>query len=373
MLLFFRLAEKPLNWFYRLATGIMLTAGLLYIPIPLLPLRAATMLRWLLDASPTTGALCQTAWIVAAAAPIAAFWPLTKVRRNQVAMVCVCFFWMLTEVPYLVAMFPGVPRVGDWLSVLQKYRSVAILAAVVMLTLLLVKRLRETNRERATLAGEMQAARHIQQMLAPAELKRAAGCEVEVVFLPAREVGGDFYLCRVLADGSQRVLLGDVSGKGAAAAMTAALLIGAAERRDGDSPAMLLEHMNKVLFDCNVGGFATCMCADLAQDGRLTLANAGQLAPYRNGEELSSEAALPLGLTLDAVYSETGWKLAPGDRITLLSDGVVEARNAAGDLFGFERTAEISGQSAETIVQEAQRFGQEDDITVLTVRFAGAG
>jgi hypothetical protein len=373
LLLFFRLAEKPLNRFYRVVAGLILTAGLLYIPIPLLPLRAGMVLRWLLDASPTTGALCQSAWIVAAAAPIVVFWPLTRVRRGQVAMVCACFFWMVTEVPYLIAMFPGVPRVGDWLSVLQKYRSVAILAAVATLTLLLIKRLRETNRQRATLAGEMQAARHIQQMLAPAELKRAPGCNVEVVFLPAREVGGDFYLCRVLPDGGQRVLLGDVSGKGAAAAMTAALLIGAAERRDGDSPAMLLGHMNKVLFDCNVGGFATCLCADLASDGRLTLANAGQLAPYRNGDELSSEAALPLGLMLESVYSESVWKLEPGDRITLLSDGVVEARNAAGDLFGFERTAEISGQSAETIAQEAQRFGQEDDITVLTLSFAGTG
>jgi serine phosphatase RsbU (regulator of sigma subunit) len=76
---------------------------------------------------------------------------------------------------------------------------------------------------------------------------------------------------------------------------------------------------------------------------------------------------------LESVYSESVWKLEPGDRITLLSDGVVEARNAAGDLFGFERTAEISGQSAETIAQEAQRFGQEDDITVLTLSFAGTG
>jgi serine phosphatase RsbU (regulator of sigma subunit) len=280
---------------------------------------------------------------------------------------------MVTDVPYLIAQFPGVPRTGQFLLFSQQYRSVAILIAVATLTLLLIKRVRATNRQRATLEGEMEAARRIQQMLAPAQVDRAPGCDVEVAFSPAREVGGDFYLCRVLPDGRQRLLLGDVSGKGAAAAMTAALLIGAAERRDADSPAKLLDHLNLVLCDCKLGGFATCLCADITSGGRLTAANAGHPPPYYNGKELPLEPSLPLGITLQTEYAETALQLEAGDRLTMLSDGVVEATNpTTNELFGFERTQQISGESAYRIASAAQQFGQEDDITVLTLKFAGS-
>jgi serine phosphatase RsbU (regulator of sigma subunit) len=164
------------------------------------------------------------------------------------------------------------------------------------------------------------------------------------------------------------LLLGDVSGKGAAAAMTAALLIGAAERRDGDSPAMLLDHLNLVLCDCKLGGFATCLCADITPGGRLTAANAGHPPPYCNGKELLLEPSLPLGITLQTEYAEMALQLETGDRLTMLSDGVVEATNpATKELFGFERTRQISRESADRIAAAAQQFGQEDDITVLTL------
>lgn len=101
-------------------------------------------------------------------------------------------------------------------------------------------------------------------------------------------------------------------------------------------------------------------------------ANAGHLAPYLNGEELSLESGLPLGVTTDAEYPEFAFVLTPGDTLTFLSDGVVEARNQRGELLGFERTQAISGKSAEEIVLAAQQFGQEDDITVLTLTFAPA-
>jgi serine phosphatase RsbU (regulator of sigma subunit) len=166
------------------------------------------------------------------------------------------------------------------------------------------------------------------------------------------------------------LLLGDVSGKGAAAAMTAALLIGAAERRDADSPAKLLDHLNLVLCDCKLGGFATCLCADITPDGRFTTANAGHPPPYCNGKELSLEPSLPLGITLQTEYAEAALQLEAGDRLTMLSDGVAEARSPSGELFGFDRAAAISTQSAEEIAHAAQQFGQEDDITVLTLSLA---
>ena len=373
ILLFFRLADRPLTKFYRLIVSILFCAGVLYIPVSLIPLPSAVMLRWLIDASPHVGAFLQTAFVVGGMAPLFAFWPLTRLRRSQIPVACACFLWMVTEVPYLISLFPGVPRAGQFLLFSQQYRSVAILIAVATLTLLLIKRVRATNRQRATLEGEMEAARRIQQMLAPAQVDRAPGCDVEVAFSPAREVGGDFYLCRVLPDGRQRLLLGDVSGKGAAAAMTAALLIGAAERRDADSPAKLLDHLNLVLCDCKLGGFATCLCADITSSGRLTAANAGHPPPYYNGKELPLEPSLPLGITLQTEYAETALQLEAGDRLTMLSDGVVEATNpATNELFGFERTQQISGESAYRIASAAQQFGQEDDITLLTLKFAGS-
>ena len=121
-----------------------------------------------------------------------------------------------------------------------------------------------------------------------------------------------------------------------------------------------------------LGGFATCVCADISEDGELTLANAGHLAPYCNGEEIPLDSSLPLGIYHHAEYSETTLKLAPGDQLTFLSDGVVEAQSPTGELFGFDRTAAISTQSAEAIAAAAQAFGQEDDITVLTLTFAPA-
>jgi serine phosphatase RsbU (regulator of sigma subunit) len=151
-----------------------------------------------------------------------------------------------------------------------------------------------------------------------------------------------------------------------------AVLLGAAERRDGDSPAELLRHLNLILSDMHLGGFATCLCADISAEGELILANAGHLAPYRNGDEHTSDSALPLGLAADADYAETKAQLTPGDTLTFLSDGVVEAQNASGELLGFERTRAISTLPAQDIARAAQHHGQCDDITVLTLTFAPA-
>jgi serine phosphatase RsbU (regulator of sigma subunit) len=100
----------------------------------------------------------------------------------------------------------------------------------------------------------------------------------------------------------------------------------------------------------------------------MTISNAGHLPPYKNGEELTSEGEPPLGLVHDLVYSESRFDIDCGDSLTLLSDGVVEARGAKDELFGFERTKAISTRSARDIAAAAQQFGQEDDITVIKLR-----
>ncbi|HVC47050.1 MAG TPA: PP2C family protein-serine/threonine phosphatase, partial [Terracidiphilus sp.] len=187
------------------------------------------------------------------------------------------------------------------------------------------------------------------------------------------EVGGDFFQVIPCVGRANAALLviGDVSGKGLKAAMTVSLIVGALRDEQTRQPAQVLAHLNRVLCG-QVGGFVTCSAALIAYDGVMTLANAGHLSPYRNGEEIALPPGLPLGIAPAADYTETTLHLAPGDKLTFLSDGVVEARNTQGELFGFDRTASISTQSAESIAQAAQRWGQEDDITVLTVAFAPA-
>ena len=94
--------------------------------------------------------------------------------------------------------------------------------------------------------------------------------------------------------------------------------------------------------------------------------------PYHNGKELQLDSGIPLGVMAGASYAETHLRLAPGDTLTFLSDGVVEAKTATGELFGFERTQAISSESAWNIAEAARRFGQEDDITVLRLSMSPA-
>jgi serine phosphatase RsbU (regulator of sigma subunit) len=198
---------------------------------------------------------------------------------------------------------------------------------------------------------------------------------LDAVYLPAQEVGGDFYQVMEQGDGAALILVGDVSGKGLKAAMTGVLTIGAARVLAGDAlgPASLLTRLNQEMTRSSKEGFVTCLCARVDRDGTLTLANAGHLAPYRNGEEMSVESGLPLGIAAGAEYTETTLRLAQGDSLTFLSDGVVEAQNAAGELFGFARTEALATKRAEEIAHAAQVFAQADDITVLTLAFVPAG
>jgi serine phosphatase RsbU (regulator of sigma subunit) len=123
----------------------------------------------------------------------------------------------------------------------------------------------------------------------------------------------------------------------------------------------------------HITGFATCLCAEIAVDGTFILANAGHLAPYLNGQEVLVESSLPLGVTRDTAYTQSTLRLSPGDSLTCVSDGVVEAQSTTGELFGFDRTRAISIHSAAQIAKAAQAHGQEDDITVLTLTFAPVG
>lgn len=225
------------------------------------------------------------------------------------------------------------------------------------------------SREQAQSAAELGAAREIQQRLVPLVLPQVQGYTVRAAYRPAQEVGGDFYQVLPRPDGATLLVLGDVSGKGLKAAMTGTLAIGALRSlaTENLSPAQVLERLNRSTLETQDGGFITCVCARISDAGELTVANAGHLSPYLNGHEIQLESGLPLGITGGVQFPEATLRLAPDDCLTLLSDGVVEAQNASGELFGFERTAALSRSDAETIAEAAQAFGQSDDITVLTL------
>jgi hypothetical protein len=310
--------------------------------------------------------------------PFLVFWRNLKVadRMRPLALLCMAwgaadFIWFAVELTGIP--IPGIPNLfALWGFTLLGARGFAVAGLLTALLALMFREQRQVTEERAILAGEMQAAGDIQRMLAPSALETAPGLLIEVAFRPMREVGGDFYQCRVLPDGRQRLVLGDVSGKGTGAAMAAALILGGAAARDSDSPAELLAHLNRVLCESQVGGFATCLCADVAPGGHVQFANAGHLSPYCRNREIAVEPGLPLGVAsaLEERYEQREFELAPGAMLTFLSDGVVEARDASGKLFGFERTLDLSSQPASAIADAAQKFGQEDDITVLTLTLA---
>jgi serine phosphatase RsbU (regulator of sigma subunit) len=231
-------------------------------------------------------------------------------------------------------------------------------------------RFNRVSHQQARAAAEWEAARTVQQVLIPAEVPSVNGFSMEMVYKPASEVGGDFYQIAPTGNGGVLAVIGDVSGKGMPAAMTVSLLVGTFRTlaHYTQSPGEILAAMNQRMLGRSDGGFTTCLVIRVDRDGAMTAANAGHLAPYLDGKEITLDNGLPLGLTPDAQYRETCLSLPPGAQLTLITDGVLEARSAEGELFGFERTELISTQSAEKVAQAAQAFGQQDDITVLTVR-----
>ena len=200
----------------------------------------------------------------------------------------------------------------------------------------------------------------------PQERIATPGFEVDSVYNPATEVGGDFFHVQPTSDGGLLVVIGDVAGHGLKAAMNVSMLMGAMRRTAERSPAKLLESLNRVLTGSE--SFTTCQAAFFAANGEVVLSNAGHLPPYLNSQEVNIPGGLPLGVLPDNTYPEIRLYLHPGDRLLLMSDGVVEARHPNGELFGFDRVHNLSNQTAFYIADSAKVFGQEDDITVLTVR-----
>jgi serine phosphatase RsbU (regulator of sigma subunit) len=212
-------------------------------------------------------------------------------------------------------------------------------------------------------------------VLVPETLPSLEGYAVTSAYQPAHQVGGDFFQLIKQGDGqevgSAILVLGDVSGKGLKAAMTVSLIVGTVRTlvETTDDPAKILAGLNRRLHGRLNNGFATCLVLRFDAEGSCVLANAGQLAPYLNQNEMALPDALPLALDPDATYETTAFHLAVGDRLTVYTDGLLEARNPAGEIFGFERVRALMATKpdAKRAAEVAVAFGQDDDITVLTL------
>ena len=324
---------------------------------------------WYAYYRPLSRTLFGFAGIAAVTAPIAAFWPVWRVPLKYRATFWVGMLWASGEgvnAAMRLSWFSWV----DPTAFVREYRALVTVPAVLGMFFLLARQQRRVTEERSELRAEMRAAQEMQRLLVPRSLDLEPWIQIDVAYMPAKEVGGDFYFCRRVGTG-QMVVIGDVSGKGLKAAMMASNVVGALRNEEATDPSEVLERLNTVVVQARSGGFVTCLCARFEADGRMRFANAGHIAPYVDGAELQAENALPLGLMPGATYTETAIRL-DGRLVTLLSDGVLEAKDAQGELLGFERMAALTEKPAAEIAGAAKRWGQDDDITVLTVRCAAA-
>jgi serine phosphatase RsbU (regulator of sigma subunit)/ketosteroid isomerase-like protein len=254
-----------------------------------------------------------------------------------------------------------------------------------------VEDLVQEMRQREHIERELQVARTIQQASLPREVPQLEGWRITPIYLPAREVGGDFYDFLELDDGRLGLVVGDATGHGVPAAlvMASARSMLRAVAQVSNSPGDALRRVNDPLAtEIPPNMFVTCFyCILDPKSGRLSYANAGHDLPYvwhgGASEELMARG-MPLGLMPGMHYEQKEIVLQKGESALLYTDGLVEAHNPQREMFGFPRLQTLVSEHAEeersleaTLLEELYSFvgegwEQEDDITLLTLRRSAA-
>lgn len=248
----------------------------------------------------------------------------------------------------------------------------------------LVRQQQVETEERERIQQEMRVAALIQQTLLPRELPSIAGWNIDAFYRPARAVGGDFYDFIFLEDGRLGVVIGDVTDKGVPAALvmaTSRSMLRSAARVHSSPGAVLAEVNEALVSEIPPAMFVTCLYAVIdTAAGEVVFANAGHNLPYvRTAEDVDELRAtgMPLGLMPAMTYEEHMYTLQPGAVMVLTSDGITEAHNTKGEMYGFprlmQRVAETSVDMVSALVGDLERFcgpeaEQEDDITLVVVR-----
>jgi serine phosphatase RsbU (regulator of sigma subunit)/predicted ester cyclase len=250
------------------------------------------------------------------------------------------------------------------------------------------QRLDHELRERERIEQELQVARDIQQAALPAAVPKLEGWHINPYYQPAREVGGDFYDFHLLSGGQLGLVVGDATGKGVPAALVMSTTLGmlqlAAQASESTSPSEVLERVNEALtvrIPSNM--FVTCFyCVLDPNNGSLSYANAGHDLPYLHrgrgeAEELRARG-MPLGLMPGMEYEEKEIEVDAGEGVLFYTDGLVEAHDPKGEMFGFPRLRALVAEHGEKrllgdlLLEELYSFvgegwEQEDDITLLTL------
>jgi serine phosphatase RsbU (regulator of sigma subunit) len=253
---------------------------------------------------------------------------------------------------------------------------------------LMEQRLEQERVERERIEQELRVARSIQQASLPKEVPTLEGWHITPFYQPAREVGGDFYDFFELEDGRVGVVVGDATGKGIPAALvaeaTSHMLRVVAQAFGSVSPGEVLARVNETLLArIPQNMFVTSFYAILDPETcTLSYANAGHNLPYLwhggNAQELRARG-MPLGLMAAMGYEEKEISLEAGEAALFYSDGLVEAHDSKGEMFGFPRLRELVAEHSEersleeALLEELYSFvgegwEQEDDITLLTLR-----
>ena len=329
------------------------------------------------------------------AVPLAVPLYSAAVARKLIVPFCVSMLWVIGPLLYRLFVDPEpVPRVIN-----DSLRDAAFFAAIVLLGLAVqgrraytaevAERLRRAEDESKRVAQELRVARLVQQQFLPAEVPELSGWRVAAFYRSAREVGGDFYSFIDLPTGETGIAIGDVTDKGAPAALVMATTQGllGAEAPRVESPSSVLERVNEVLvLNTPEKMFVTCLYIVLdPATGRLRFANAGHNLPYMstgNGVIELRATGMPLGLMPASGYELKNAIVPPGTRVLLHSDGLAEAHNRNGEMFGFPRVMEVmencprADDLIDALLAELESFTgvdweQEDDITLVTLeRFA---
>ena len=247
------------------------------------------------------------------------------------------------------------------------------------------QRLDHELRERERIEQELLVARRIQQAALPAAVPELEGWHINPYYQPAREVGGDFYDFHLLSEGRLGLVVGDATGKGVPAALvmstTCGMLQAVSEALDSSSPGEVLERVNEALtIRIPANMFVTCFYAVLdPNSGRLSYANAGHDLPYLHHsgdcEELRARG-MPLGLMPGMSYEGKEIELDVGEGVFFYTDGLVEAHDPKGEMFGFPRLRALIAEHNEErslgafLLEELYSFvgegwEQEDDVTLL--------
>lgn len=282
----------------------------------------------------------------------------------------------VAQYQYELALFHAPILFSVW-GYMVSVNQIATGLSLIIITVLLLRRFIYAQRMREQWKLEIEQARHIQQILIPGTEHSIPGFALQSDYRPSQQVGGDFFQILPGEDGSVLAIVGDVSGKGLRAAMLVSLIVGVVRTmaRFSRDPVELLRGLNERLYERLKNQFVTCVALHIAPDGKTTMANAGHLPPFWNGRELELTGSIPLGIIKDAPIEQSELVLEPGDRIILLTDGIVEAQNKQHELFGFGRMGALALEDASPaeIANAAQEFGQDDDITVVRIQRIGTG